>query len=220
MHIWLGAILLLVCVSVAAEENCGRMVVQTIRIDGTIEAIEPLAEASDTLDVGDVDPRFLVRLRPIKNAGKVWTPQPLRSRRLDIAIHSPSRLGIELGPGRYQFESMSCDGAFRRFIGFAPVPERPLEFSGRLEEGNLYRAEVVFEEGFLRTTTVLTPPRHHLAGISWVNLDEFPKLRHGSPRTIVFAVESRETDHRGEREWWTTWDCRIREVIDSGLTDQ
>jgi hypothetical protein len=220
MDFRLALALLLVPAAAAAEENCGRVEVRTIRVDGTIEAIEPLVAAAEAIDVDEINPRFLVRLHPIENAGKVWIPEPLRSRRLEIAIHSPSRLGIERGPGHFQFESMNCDGSFRRFIGFGPVPEQPVEFDGWLDEGNLYRGEVKFEENFLQTAKPLKPPRHHLAGIHWVNLDEFPRLRDGARATIVFTVESRDTEHRGEREWWTTWDCRIREVIDSGAAAQ
>lgn len=202
-----------------AEENCGTMVVTAIRVDGSIERIEPIGTLASSIDVGEADPRFVVRLRPIQNAGKVLTPEPLRAPRLDVAVHSQTRANLKLGPGRFQFLSMSYNGAFRKLIGFGHVPIVPTEFTGHLEAGGLYRAEAFFDGEFLQTVEAPIPPRHHLAGLSWSNLDEFPQLRQGKRTRIVFHVERRETEQRGEREWWTSWDSRILRADSAASTD-
>lgn len=96
--------------------------------------------------------------------------------------------------------------------------EDAVEFEGRLEEGQTYRAVLVCDkDGRWQPLIPIKVPYHHAALIEWLNLKDFPELKEADAqdcqRRIVFKVVSKETVKvNGQRRWNTTYRCRIVRV--------
>lgn len=91
----------------------------------------------------------------------------------------------------------------------------PEEFSGLIQKGPTYRAQIIYvkEDGW-RTVVKLRVPNHHAARIEWANLDDYPVLdrsgEHSHRQRILFTMESRDVVKvPGQERWNTTYRCRI-----------
>ena len=88
-------------------------------------------------------------------------------------------------------------------------------FEGTLAEGQLYRAELVFErEGWgWHTAVPVRAPMHHAAAIEFENLTDFvgvffDRAKDERPE-VVFEVVRKKVEKVAERGWRTTYRCRI-----------
>lgn len=88
-------------------------------------------------------------------------------------------------------------------------------FDGTLAEGQLYRAELVFErEGWRWHTAVpVRAPMHHAAVMEFENLTDFSGVFFDSAKAgrpeVVFEVVRKEVEGDEGRGWKTTYRCRI-----------
>ncbi len=208
---------------VRAEENCAVMTISTTRVDGVFEAIELLSKWSgDSIDTGIIDPRYVVSMSitNVEPEDNTETGVPLRkAKRLNYSIHSPSLFfGMTPSAGEtihLQFETMSCDGVFRRFTKVALCPSSiPEQYSGNLEVGMTYQAAVGRNEaGEIELRTPIQVPYHHGVGLTWENPEDLPKPDPKKrPQTVIFKVQSKEIKQVAEREWVSIYNCEVRRL--------
>lgn len=93
--------------------------------------------------------------------------------------------------------------------------KEPIDFTGTLEEGSTYRAQVIRERARdWQTVMRLKLPRHHAGRVEWLNLKEFPQLNKPQScsliKQFVFKVAKKEiVKVAGQYRWNTTYYCQI-----------
>jgi hypothetical protein len=110
--------------------------------------------------------------------------------------------------------------------GFAAAPDAkasaavtvaPIEFSGALESGKTYVAEVAFDNNALhiwRPIKDVQVPRQHTWTIDWTNLAKFPALKttpaRGKPQRFQFRVTGVDVSSGSPTiPWNTIYHCEV-----------
>lgn len=88
------------------------------------------------------------------------------------------------------------------------------EFTGELEKGKVYRAEIEFDEksNEWQTVKLLKLPFHHAGRIEWMNIKSFNFLQ-TSKQKIVFKVISKKIYQAHKNRWNTIYKTKILYLI-------
>ena len=103
-------------------------------------------------------------------------------------------------------------------INFSAQAQKPKqkinEFTGELEKGKIYSAEIEFDEGFREWQTVkpLKLHFHHAGRIEFMNIKNF-NLSQNSKQKIVFKVISKKIYQAGRNRWNTIYQTKIIYLI-------
>lgn len=93
-----------------------------------------------------------------------------------------------------------------------------IEFTGDLEPGKTYLAEIKFNEYFneWQTAKRLKLPYHHAGRIEWSNLNKFYTLRNPKAEAccwIEFKIVSKKVYQAAKNRWNTIYKAKILHLI-------
>lgn len=107
---------------------------------------------------------------------------------------------------------------FILFLSFSVIAQKPKqkigEFTGELEKGKIYRAEIEFDGKYNEWQTIksLKLPFHHAGRLEWTNIKSFNLLQN-SKRKIVFKVISKKIYQADRNRWNTIYQAKILYLI-------
>jgi hypothetical protein len=201
-----------------AENDCGRMMRTVSRFRGKVLSAGPIGKQA--VEAVDLEPRFVATVL-VESVEEAASPLKAgQTRRFGFA-DAPQLSGtLDL-----EAEWMQCHDRFRRFVGLRKRPaERVIESADQwLEPGHSYRADVRWspEQDALTLVQPLDLPMHHGGGITWTNVDNFPRLpRDGTTIPVTFEVVSLEITHMNERRWLSIYELKLIELGVSPATEE